>query len=249
MYTHLAHLYDWPGAVDFSKHLLAKTRQTFEHHGLKPPGPILDLACGTGLLTTELAKDGWQMIGLDLSEAMLQQARQKGSFSDNPQWITGDMRDFELETPPAAILCYYDSLNHLLSEADLARCLSAVHRNLPEGGRFLFDLNTPDTYRHLWTGSDIYEGPNYRLHFQMSFDENTQRAVAHITAEEHTEEGLQVTADQVSEQYYPPSAITRLLKQAGFSRIRSEAFSPIDVLPEGEPLKTFWQCQKGEGPA
>ncbi len=244
MYTHLAHLYDWPGAEDFSGHLLQKTRDVFERHGLRPPGPVLDLACGTGLLTTKLAETGWQMTGLDLSGAMLEQARKRSTSPENPRWIQADMRDFHLDEPPAAVLCYYDSLNHLLTEEDLSRCLGAVYRNLPPGGGFFFDLNTPQTYRELWQGTDVYEGPNCRLHFQMRFDEATGRAAADISAEEHTEDGLRVTQDRVVEQYYPPETVGRLIERAGFGDIMYEEFTPIAVLPAGDPLKTFWQCRK-----
>ncbi len=258
MYHALAHLYDWPGATDFSEILIEKTLAQFKAHPIQPPSPILDLACGTGTIALALAKQGWTVTGLDRSAEMLQQARKKTpealETSQSIQWLEGDMRTFRLDTPVSAVLCYTDSLNHLLSIEDLEATLKSIYHALTPGGLLLFDVNTEANYRLFWDGLDRDEGPNFRLSFQSSYDPETEKATAKITAEEHTEEGLIVNDDTVTQRHYSDSVLESVLKSSGFEIHKktplhlSELFEQEDSKTadpsETEAIKTFWQCQK-----
>ncbi len=258
MYHALAHLYDWPGAMDFSEILLEKTLTQFKAHGIEAPAPILDLACGTGTIAIKLAQQNWDLIGIDGSTEMLEQARKKTPTTlKNIQWQTGDMRTFQVETAVAAVLCYTDSLNHLLSDEDLEQSLQATYKALSPNGLFLFDVNTEANYQLFWDGSDTDEGPNFRLSFQSSYNPETQKANAKITAEEHTEEGLMVNEDSVIQRYYSETLLEELLKKVGFE-VQSKTPMHLSELfaqeknkeenkkEESEPqaIKTFWQCVK-----
>jgi ubiquinone/menaquinone biosynthesis C-methylase UbiE len=246
MYTHLAHLYDWPGTLDFTAQVLVRARECFRQAGLCPPGPVLDFACGTGGVAVELAKEGWRVIGLDCAEGMLAQARLKAQAAAVAvQWLPGDMRDFQLSETVEAVVCFCDSLNHLLTEGELMSAFGGIARVLKPGGLFLFDVNTLENYRELWQGQDRWEGPNYRLTLQASFDEASGLARTALIAEEYTDDGFQVRTDDVRARYYPEETIHRLLAEAGFEAITCEAFNPAELLSEGKPLKTFWQCRKG----
>ncbi len=255
MYHALAHLYDWPGAMDFSEILAEKTRFRLEKQGLQPSASVLDLACGTGTIAIELAQQGWDMIGIDASIEMLEQARKKTPETlKNIQWREGDMRTFHLDTPVSAILCYTDSLNHLLSIDDLEKTFRAMHNALLPGGLLLFDVNTEANYKQFWQGSDMDEGPNFRLSFQSIYNLETGRAEVHITAEEHTENGFTVNEDKVIQCYHPESVLEKHLTQCGFKIIEKEPLHlaelfiqeevPAQSVSENKPIKTFWQCVK-----
>lgn len=108
-----------------------------------PTGEALDVACGTGTISGMLARQGFKPIGIDLSEPMLREARNKvpsGAF------FQADMRDFELAGHDSAALavCFYDSLNYLLTDEDMRATFKCVKRHLAPGGVFLFDMNTRD---------------------------------------------------------------------------------------------------------
>jgi len=111
-------------------------------------GDILELACGTGLLTVPVASLGRPTIGLDLSPAMLSSARARASAAGVPAtFVHGDMRDFTLDREFGFIFIARNSLLHLLSAADLLAAFAAVRRHLTPDGLFAFDIFTPDVGR------------------------------------------------------------------------------------------------------
>jgi SAM-dependent methyltransferase len=99
---------------------------------------VLDLACGTGVLTRQLAARAESVVGLDVSEPMLREAR---SRTDSPRvrYARGDFRDFDLGEPFDAAVCGGDSLNYLGSAGELGDVLRCVRRHLRPGGLFAFD--------------------------------------------------------------------------------------------------------------
>ena len=106
-------------------------------------GLVLDLGCGTGTLTELLAKEGYDMIGVDVSEDMLQEAIEKRAESGLPiLYLLQDMREFELYGTVRAGVSICDSLNYILDYDDLAHVFSLVNNYLDPKGMFIFDLNT-----------------------------------------------------------------------------------------------------------
>ena len=108
-------------------------------------GLVADLGCGTGQLTRLLSKKGYELIGIDSSEDMLQQAREAGD-GENILYLCQDMREFELFGTVAAVVSVCDSLNYVTDEQELVRVFSLVNNYLDKGGIFIFDLNTPYKY-------------------------------------------------------------------------------------------------------
>ena len=106
-------------------------------------GLVLDLGCGTGSLTEILAKKGYDMIGIDNSEDMLQIAMEKRADSGlDILYLLQDMREFELYGTVAAVVSICDSMNYLTDYEDLVQTLKLVNNYLDPQGVFIFDLNT-----------------------------------------------------------------------------------------------------------
>jgi SAM-dependent methyltransferase len=99
---------------------------------------LLELACGTGAHLALLADD-YAVEGLDISRAMLKYARQR---LPGVTFHRLDMVAFKLRKHFDAIVCPYDSINHLLRLSDWARTFKAAKRHLNPGGVFIFDMNT-----------------------------------------------------------------------------------------------------------
>lgn len=113
-------------------------------------GLVLELGCGTGSLTEILARRGYDMIGVDLSADMLQEAVEKKAASGlDILYLQQDMRDFELYGTVAAVVSLCDSMNYLTEKADLTRVFKLVNNYLDPGGVFIFDLNTDYKYRNV----------------------------------------------------------------------------------------------------
>ena len=104
---------------------------------------VLDLGCGTGTLTEKLAEAGYDMIGVDNSQEMLEIAMEKREKSGkNILYLLQDMREFELYGTVGAVVSICDSLNYILEEEELLQVFSLVNNDLFPEGVFIFDFNT-----------------------------------------------------------------------------------------------------------
>lgn len=165
-YRHLAQVYDRLMQDAPYDEWLNWTETLWEQIGVQPH-TVVDLACGTGTLTWKLAKTGRTVVGIDRSAEMLAVAAGKrdqwvGSAS-NVQWLEQDMRELSLPNEVDAVVCYCDSLNYLLTEADWQRTFQAVYRALCPGGVFLFDIHSIHKISHgfgnelfAWEESGVY---------------------------------------------------------------------------------------------
>lgn len=121
-------------------------------------GLVLDLGCGTGKLTRLLAKTGYDMIGVDLSEDMLEIAMEHQAVEGGEiLYLLQDMREFELYGTVRAVVSICDSMNYLMEYEDLVQVFSLVNNYLDPKGIFVFDLNTPYKYRELLGEQTIAE--------------------------------------------------------------------------------------------
>ena len=121
-------------------------------------GLLLDLGCGTGTMTELLAARGFDMIGLDCSEEMLNIAFDKRAQSGQDiLYLNQDMRCFELYGTVRAVVSVCHSLNYLLEEEDLVSCFRLVSNYLDPAGIFFFDFNTRYKYETVIGDSVIAE--------------------------------------------------------------------------------------------
>ena len=113
-------------------------------------GTVAELGCGTGKMTRLLAAAGYDMIGVDNSEDMLEIASEKRAESGlNILYLLQDMREFELYGTVKAVVSICDSINYILEEDDLREVFSLVNNYLDPKGMFIFDLNTKYKYEQM----------------------------------------------------------------------------------------------------
>ena len=128
-----------------------------KEHGISD-GLLLDLGCGTGKLTRLLAAEGYDMIGVDLSEEMLEIALEH-EMEDPKQilYLQQDMREFELYGTVGAVFSICDSLNYITEPEELKQVFRWVNNYLDPGGIFIFDFNTEYKYREVLGDQTIAE--------------------------------------------------------------------------------------------
>ena len=113
-------------------------------------GLVLELGCGTGSMTELLAAKGYDMIGVDASEEMLNIANDKRIESGHDiLYLNQDMRTFELYGTVRAVVSVCDSLNYLLEDEDIIECFKLVNNYLDPKGIFFFDCNTRYKYENV----------------------------------------------------------------------------------------------------
>ena len=121
-------------------------------------GIVLDLGCGTGTFTELLALAGYDMIGIDNSEEMLNIATEKRVQSGlDILYLLQDMREFELYGTVRAIISICDSINYVLNYEELVKVFSLVNNYLDPDGIFIFDFNTKYKYKELLGDTTIAE--------------------------------------------------------------------------------------------
>lgn len=131
-------------------------------HGVTD-GLVLDLGCGTGKLTRLLAKEGFDMIGVDNSEDMLEIAREQQYVTNEAEntndilYLLQDMREFELYGTVKAVISICDSMNYILEEDDLLQVFKLVNNYLDPKGIFIFDMNTVYKYSEMLGETTISE--------------------------------------------------------------------------------------------
>ena len=119
---------------------------------------VLDLGCGTGTLTELLYRAGFDMIGVDNSEEMLEIALRKREESQSDiLYLLQDMREFELYGTVGAVCSVCDSLNYILEDDDMRDVFSLVNNYLYPGGIFVFDFNTVYKYENVIGDATIAE--------------------------------------------------------------------------------------------
>lgn len=125
---------------------------------LQERNTVLDLGCGTGTLTELFAAKGYDMIGIDNSQEMLQIAMDKRSRSGlDILYLLQDMRSFELYGAVGAVISVCDSLNYLLEEKEMVQTFKLVNNYLLPEGVFLFDFNTVYKYETVIGDATIAE--------------------------------------------------------------------------------------------
>lgn len=216
-YEGFAWLYDLFMEVDYSA-WADYVEALFDRFGIAPE-LVLDLACGTGGMTLELAERGYSMIGADLSEDMLAVAREKAQEcgAEDVLFLCQDMRAFELYGTVGAIVCLCDSMNYLLSEEDLLQVLRLANNYLDPGGLFIFDMNTPYKFEHILadnTFAETAEGAAYI--WENEYDAESCINAWNMTFFEEQEDGSYERFEELhQEKGYTQAQIEALIKKSG----------------------------------
>ena len=170
-YTDFAKIYD---ALTFDVDYDAwcdRLEQLFEYLPQKPE-IICELGCGTGSITSRLAKRGYSMIGIDLSEEMLNIAREKCE-GENVLLLNQDMTDFELYGTVNVFICTLDSVNYLTEDGDFERMLKLCRLYLNTGGLLIFDINTEYKIKNILAPETfVYETDDCFYTWQSELDGN-----------------------------------------------------------------------------
>ncbi len=103
------------------------------------PRSVLDVACGTGNVSEELAKRGYTVVGVDVAPRMIEVARAKSGLVE---YLVQDIAELSLDKRFDLAVCLFDSLNYVTDTSRLQRGFRKVAEHLNDGGLFIFDINT-----------------------------------------------------------------------------------------------------------
>lgn len=244
-YEFLAGCYDtFTADVDY-----ARWADYLEKHFARsaiPVHTVLDLACGTGSLTCELARRGYEMIGADLSQEMLAQAAEKcrGVGEIEPIFLHQAMERLDLYGTIDACVCCLDSVNYVTRPKALARAFQRVHTFLMPGGVFVFDINTPDKLRGLDGQMFLDESEDAYCVWRADYSPRRRVCTYGMDIFQREEGDLWRRWEEVHEEYaYEPVELEELLRQAGFSHIKQYGELKLRAPKVGEQ-RIFFAARK-----
>ena len=246
----LAFIHD-SGFGDLARHaarlLLARLEESGIHSGV-----VLDLGCGSGILSEAMAASGFTPHGVDLSPEMIALARER---VPNGHFQVASVLDTKVPQC-VAVAAIGEVLSYRFDARDsvrrLARLLGRIYRALPRGGRFLFDLATPG--RAPRSGAHGFrEGPDWAIHFEAREDA-TRRLLERrivtfrVVTGDATSRAGGVTAAPLyrrSEEHHtlslvPPREMLSGLRQVGF-RVRTSSSYGALRLPRGLTVFDAWK--------
>ncbi len=207
---------------------------------------LLDLACGTGSLSEAFSIMGYDVIGVDSSEDMLNAALDKKFESGlSIQYLCQDMTKLDMFGTIDVIVCALDSINHLSSLADIEKAFERVSLFCEPDGLFLFDINTP--YKHkniLGDNTFVYDLDGIYCVWQNFYSEKDNRVDMSLDFFERDESGLyRRYEDEFSEIAFEESIIDVLLEKCGFEIVGKYDYDSFDP-PKADSEKLVYAAKK-----
>ncbi len=210
----------------------------------------LDLGCGTGSMTFELAALGYDMTGIDYSADMLGVARTRAEalgYGKSILWLNQDMREFELYGTVDFAVCCLDGINHLTNKKSLDKCFSLVHNYLVPDGIFIFDVNGKYKFENIYSdNSYVMELDGAFCVWQNYYSASSGICDFYITLFEENADGTYVRFDEEQrEKMYTLRTLRNSLKNNGFDVIGAYSdFDLTEATDDNERIYIVARCKK-----
>lgn len=197
---------------------------------------VLDLCCGSGLMTAELASLGLDVVGLDASQAML--ARARTLLGPDVPLVHAHLPALPVDGPFDAVVSTLDGLNYL-SLDDLRATFAELARVLRPGGWFVFDLHT-DAIVDLLLANPVITGTEAGAHFALTstVDVDTRACVTTITID-----GPSPLTETHTQIVHSPASVRSALNDGGFE-IVSVTDEYTDMPVSARTLRATWVARR-----
>lgn len=209
---------------------------------------ILELACGTGALACDFARDGYDVTALDLSEEMLSVASERAEEEGVAvQFVQGDMMELSEVGTYEAITCFSDSLCYMPDQQSVQQVFDTTYEALEEGGTFIFDVHS------IFQVDEVF--PEYSYHYQTddfaflwdSYPGPEQHSIEHhltFFVKEKPEDQSFIRHDELHEERtYSLENYFMMLESANFSDIKMYG-DFTDESPSENTTRWFFVCRK-----
>ena len=236
-YDRLTNDVDYKATVEFYMQILAR-------EGVNPR-TVIDLACGTGSVTEILAKKGYPVLGVDMSEEMLTEAAMKTmDLEPIPRFSCQKLQDLRIPKAVDLAVCALDSLDYITDPAHCAEAILRVYNALNHGVIFIFYVNTPEKLRAMDGQVFLDEDDDVYCVWRGEFDEETNICSYGMDLFQRSGEVWHRSFEEHREYAYSREQLTGYLKDAGFTNIEVYADRCFEAPREGEQ-RIYFMARKG----
>ena len=237
-YDRLTNDVDYEATVAFYMEILRR-------EGLSPR-TVVDLACGTGSVTEILARKGYRVTGVDMSEEMLTEAAMKTmDLEQPPMYSCQRLQNLRLPRGVDMAVCALDSLDYILDPEDCKEAIRRAYKALNPGGIFIFDVNTPEKLRAMDDQIFLDEDDEVYCVWRGEFDEETNICSYGMDLFQREGNMWRRSFEEHREYAYSQEQLTRFLKDAGFTHIEVYADRLFEAPREGEQ-RIYFKARKGK---
>ncbi len=237
-YDRLTNDVDYDATVDFYRQILKKEKLS--------PRTAVDLACGTGSVALRLAKEGLQVIGVDISEDMLCQANQKCCDVENPPlFICQPLEKLMLPRGVDLAVCALDSMDYITDPADCQEAIRRIYKVLNPGGCFIFDVNTPQKLQKMDGQVFLDEDADVYCVWRGEFDRDTNICSYGMDLFQRSGDVWIRSFEEHREYAYSAQQLKGYLRQAGFTHIEVYGDRRMTA-PRPEDQRIYLKARKGK---
>lgn len=187
---------------------------------------LLDLCCGTGTLTCELARRGYDMIAVDASPDMLMEAREKAEgLEPAPLFLCQDAAELDLYGTVDAAVCSLDGMNYIPPDK-LPEVFRRLRLFVRPGGLLIFDIRTPDFLRGLDGDIFVDEKEDLLCLWRADYDEELCALIYGMDIFSRRGRLWERNSEEHVEYVHSPEALRLLLEQSGFRDIQLRSDCP-----------------------
>lgn len=220
-YGPLAKWYDaLTGDVPYRE--LAQFYEDLLHREGRDALTLLDLCCGTGTLTCMLAERGHEMIGADMSPEMLAVAREKadeGAFRVKPMFLCQAASELDLYGTVEGAYCSLDGMNYIHGD-ELPELLHRLHLFIEPGGKFAFDIHSPEHLRSLDGETFVDEDEDILCLWRAEFDREENALIYGMDIFQREGCLWRREEEEHIEYAHEPRELCSLLEENGFTGAR-----------------------------
>jgi len=217
----------WRAAIT-SEQTRAEADFLQKHLAADPNSRVLDVPCGNGRLSIELARRGHHLTGIDIASEFIEEAKTESAMlSLQIEWFNRDMRDIAERSEFDGAFCFGNSFGYLDDDGN-EQFLRAVARSLKVGARFIIDAPAAaECLLPVFAEHSSFDVADIKLEIDRRYDHEQSRV---FTEYNFIRDGID-DRRPMSQRIYPYKELAQLLSNAGleiqsaFGSLKEEPFS------------------------